>query len=159
MSDWLATAVLIIMNMLCYTPRNLTIIMHGTGLCSEFSCLFPGGWPSVGINRTRSGPWDINDRDGFLTEIFYGSGAFFGMDVIPDPGNSSRNLLAVSAVSHTVLRQNLQYIIATLDNLKALFVLMTYLLGITGRSDSSCCCNLQSVPAIICSCKLPPCVS
>ena len=46
----------------------------------------------MGINS--SDPWDINDPI-FLKEVLYGSDAFFGLMVVPDPYNSSRNILAV----------------------------------------------------------------
>ena len=76
--------------------------------CCCCCCCFhlsTGGWPLVGIDSNRSGPWDINDPNGFLNETLYGSGAFFRLDVISNPHNSSRNVLAVSGRITTYSRQ------------------------------------------------------
>lgn len=77
--------------MSCGFPvRNLTIFL-----------LFLGGWPLVEIGEAyETEPYDINAEDGFLTEILYGSTAFFSFLVRPRPDDSSKNILIVCRVDH-----------------------------------------------------------
>ena len=52
----------------------------------------------MGINSST--PWSINDRQGFLTEMLYGSDAFFKISTLPYINNTTRNVLTVRVDMH-----------------------------------------------------------